>query len=121
MKKKINVKPITELELCFEDGKIVELVFNTEALMNFTEIGEITNISKLSKTNLPELCAKIIYSGAVVKDGNFTLDEARKIVSNLNVSTITEIIQEFNDNMDTGENRAEYQKNLMREFLQNLK
>jgi hypothetical protein len=117
LKKKINVKPVTELELCFEDGKTIELVFNTESLMYFTEIGEITDISKLTKTSLPELCSKIVYAGAVVKDGSFTLEEARKIVSNLDIGTVTEIIQEFTGNMDTGENKAELQKNLMREFL----
>jgi len=121
MKKKITVKPITELELCFEDGKIIELVFNMEALMRFTEVGEITDISKLTKTSLPELCSKIIYAGAIVKDDSFTLDEARKIVSNLDAGTVTEIIQEFTGNMDTGENKAELQKNLMREFLLNMK
>lgn len=117
MKKKINVKPVTEIDLCFDDGKTIELVFNVESLMYFTEIEDVSNISKLIKSSMPELCAKMLYSGAVVKNGEFTLDEARKVVSNLDINTITEIIQGFSGNLDTGELKEDVQKNLMREFL----
>jgi hypothetical protein len=122
MKKKIIAKPITEIDLEFED-RVIELVFNTESFMIFCEeseeINDIGDVMKLS--NLPDTCACIIYSGAVIRDPNFTLEEARKIVSNISVETITEIINEFSASNNPGKLQGDLQKNLMREFLSKKK
>lgn len=123
MNKRINVKPVSTIELAFEDGTIIEMKFDAEAIMNISSMeGGISSIMKMK--SITEACAKIIYAGTTSTNTNITLEEARKIVSNLDIGTITEIMEEFSDNAyagKTNEEKKELQKNLMREFLSTLK
>ncbi|MDF2609046.1 MAG: hypothetical protein K0R92_520 [Lachnospiraceae bacterium] len=117
MKKRINVQPVTEIELVFEDGSSLDIKFDAEAISNFNELdGGITAFIKEDK--LPERCAKIIYVGARSYKQDFTLDEARKITSELSPITITEIVSEFNESMGAAKNgvQSEMQKKLMEDF-----
>ena len=44
-KKTINVKPVSEIELQFEDGKSLTLRFDVKALVNFNDLkGGLTGI-----------------------------------------------------------------------------
>jgi hypothetical protein len=122
MKKIINVKPVTELELQFEDGKVICVVFDTEAVFNLTELDGGIN-SFMSEKSLPERCAKIIYAGAKTKQNEFTIEDARALVCELSPVTITEIMNEFNENMGVAKNevQSELQKKLMKQFLESQK
>lgn len=121
-KKIINVKPVTELELQFEDGKSLCIVFDTEAISNFNDLeGGIKGF--IEEKSIPEKCAKVIYTGAKSRQPDFTLEEARALVSELSPVTITEIMNEFNENMGATKNevQSELQKKLMKEFVETLR
>lgn len=111
MKKVINVKPLNEIELQFEDGKSLTLKFDCEALTRFNDIAKDFYKNK----SIPEMCAKVIYIGAKT----ITLEEARAIVANLDISSIIEIINEFNESMGVSldEVKGEHAKKLMAQFL----
>jgi hypothetical protein len=115
MKKRINVKPLTELELVFEDGKNLELVYDVKALLHFNELAN----EFLKDPTIPEICAKIVYIGGADRNESFDLEEARKVVACLDPETITIIINAFNETMGAGKNEVQkdLQKKLMEMFL----
>jgi hypothetical protein len=115
MKKVINVKPLTEIELQFEDGKCLSLIFDVEALLRFNNIAE----DFYKDTSTPEICAKIVYIGAKT----ITIEESRAIVSSLDPGTIIEIITEFNESMGVAQNgvQKEYAKKMIAQFLNSAK
>jgi hypothetical protein len=120
-RKTINVKPVTELELQFEDGKSLTLRFDVQALLNFNDLeGGLTGAIK--EKSIPIMCSKVVYIGAKAVDENFTYEEAVKITSELDPSTIVDIINEFNESMGTTKNevQSEAQKKLMKEFIESL-
>jgi hypothetical protein len=119
MRKKINVKPVNELELVFEDGKSLILKFDMEALLHFNDVAE----GLFQDISIPEICAKVIYIGGANYNDGFDLKEARKIVSNLDPETITVIINEFtaNMNIEMNEVQKELSKKLMEQFLSTKK
>lgn len=122
MKKIINVKPVTELELQFESGETLSLRFDVKAISNFNEIeGGINDF--LKEMSMPEMCAKVIYIAGVSNNSELTLERARVITSNLDPMTITEIMTEFNISMGSGKNEVqkEIQKKLMEQFLAQMK
>lgn len=112
MKKVINVKPLNEIELQFEDGKSLTLKFDCEALLRFNDIAKDFYKDK----SIPEICAKVVYIGAKT----ITLEEARAIVANLDPGSIMEIVSEFNESMGVSLKGAqkEYAKKLMAQFLE---
>lgn len=120
-KKIINVKPVSEIELQFEDGKSLTLRFDVKALLNFNDLDDGLN-GFIKDNSLPIMCSKIIYIGAKSVDNDFTYDEAYKITSQLDPSTITTIINEFNESMGTvkSEVQDEAQKKFMTEFLNKI-
>lgn len=121
-KRIINVLPVSELELQFEDETKLTLVFDMAAIANFNDLeGGMTAFVK--ENNIPERCAKIIYIGAKSGDHNFTLEKARTLVSQLSPVTITEIMNEFSESMGVSKNgvQSELQKKLMEEFLKSMK
>lgn len=120
-RKVISVKPVTELELQFEDGKSLCVVFDTEAFMNLSELdGGLTGFS--SEKSLPEQCAKIIYAGAKSRNKNFTLEDSRALVSNMDIASITDVINEFSESVGMTKNgvQGELQKKLMEQFIQTI-
>jgi hypothetical protein len=122
MKKTFSVKPVNEVELRFEDGKSIILMFDVNSLMNFSEIdGGINSI--LKEKSISELCAKIIFAAGAHYNEGFDLQEARRIVSELDIQTVTDIINEFNQSVGVTQNevQTELQKKLMAQFLTNLK
>jgi hypothetical protein len=122
MKKIINVKLVNELELKFEDGKSLTLKFDVQALSHILDFkGGLEEFIKDPST--PEVCAKLLYIGAVSNNVEFTVEEARKVVSNLDPATITTIINEFNESMGAGTNEVnkELQKKMMALFLNSKK
>ena len=103
-KKYYAVKPPVEIEIEFADGKKLELVFDVKSLfhLNDPEIGGIEAL--LDNVSQPELCAKIIYAGAKEKSPDLTLEMARAIVTNLDIFTITGIINDFSESIGADKN-----------------
>lgn len=113
-RKVIKVKPVTELELQFEDGRSLCVVFDTLAFYYLSELND-GNLGFSADERLPEQCAKIVYAGAKERQPEFTFEEARALVAELNIGTITEIMLEFGDGMESlkDEVQREQQKKLM--------
>ena len=121
MKKTFNVKPVTEIELKFENGESLDIVFDIEAISNFTDLeGGLTSF--IQEDKLPERCAKIIYIGAKARKQDFTLEDARTLVSNMDTLTITEVMNEFNESMGAAKNgvQSELSKKLMAQYLDKI-
>lgn len=118
-RKVINVKAPTELELQFENGKSLLVVFDTEAYSNFNDLeGGLMGLA--SDKSMSEQCAKILYAGAKLWNEGFTFEDARTLVSGMEPCTIIEIINEFNESAGMVKNgvQSELQKKLMEQFLQ---
>lgn len=109
MKKTINCKPVTEIELAFEEGKSIVLRFDLLALMNLKDMHELTT---LSEEPLPEVCAMLIASSS---SGAVTLEEARTIVSGMDLATVMLIMSEWSDALGVAEDEAT--KKLTAQFL----
>ena len=118
-KKYYAVKPPVEIEIEFADGKKLELVFDVKSLFHFNdpEIGGMEAL--LDNVSQPELCAKIIYAGAKEKSPDLTIEMARAIVTNLDIFTITGIINDFSESIGADKNMVlkDAQKKTMMEFI----
>lgn len=113
-KKSVNVKEPTELELKFEDGKSLTLLFDVEALLKFNDLpGGLAAF--VNEQSIPERCAMVLYIG----NKDLEIDEARKLVSNMDPGSITEIMLEFTTSMGATNNQMlqELQKKTMQEFM----
>ena len=92
MKKTIQCKPVDEIDLVFESGEVITLRFDTESWMYLQEIQiDLSEVFE-GKFSITEQCAMVIYAGS---HGSVELEKARQLVSNLNLATIQEIINEF--------------------------
>jgi hypothetical protein len=122
MKKTFNVKPPTEIELVFESGESLNIVFNAKALFHLSNDFENGIKALTDDTSHPEICAKLIYAGSVEQHKGMTLEKAREITCQLDLETINGIILEFQDSMGVMKNEKllEFQKKAMAEFLMNL-
>ncbi len=120
-RKVINVKPVTELELQFEDGKSLCVVFDTEAFYNLESL-KYDGMEFTEDEPLPEQCAKIVYAGALAKQPDITLDEVRAMVSDWSMGTITDVIFEFADSATSTKNgvQSEFQKKLMELYTRKI-
>jgi hypothetical protein len=122
MRKTINVKEPTELELKFEDGKSLILKFDMEALSNFYEMPEGLN-GFIHEESMVERCAMIVYISGLAQDNELTMEKSRAIVANMDPASITDVVTEFMLSMGGSNNELikELQKKTMQEFLQKLK
>lgn len=122
MRKTINVNEPNEIELAFNDGKTVVLTYDMMAIARFNDLpdGIMSYVNEKSKA---EQCAMVIYVGAALYNPEITLDDARKIVSRMDVGTVNEIMLEFSASMGSANKQSldELQKKTMQEFLNKLK
>lgn len=117
-RKRIECKPTPEIELAFEEGESILLRFDISALMAIQELeGGLNNLMEKS---VPEMCAVIMYGAGKEHNANFTLERAREIISNLSVSVITEIYEEFTDAMTASskQEKEELAKKVMAQYLE---
>lgn len=116
MKKKIMCKPATELELEFSDGESLCMKFDVKALMHLSETMDVNDIK--ASENIPDICANIVYASSCEYDDNMTQEKAKFIVSNMDIATITAIIEEFSDSVGTisDELKKINSKNAMNQF-----
>ena len=103
--KKINVRPTQTLTLGFEDGIKKELKFNAYTMMLLDEEfedGSMVIIVKAIKKPYLE-GSKVVYVGLKACDETVTYEEAKKITTMLDVSTIMEIVAMANDSVAPNE------------------
>lgn len=117
MKKKLNIEESTELELIFEDGKTLNLVFNVRAMSYLNDIGGMKELLSFGST--PEYCAKIIYITAKAAGNEISLEEARALVSSIKPSVILEIVKEFQESYVAGIDE-DTQKKIIAEALKQI-
>ena len=117
MKKVYSVKPKTEIELQFSDGKALKIVFDARAVYHFSDFGGLESLKDTN--NFKEPCALIIYAGSVENNEGITLEIAREIADSLDIDTMLSIINDFTDSLGTVKKEAlkEQQKNQMSQFL----
>lgn len=122
MKKTINVKEPTELELIFTDGKSLLLLFDVEALTNFSNLRNgLTGYIK--EKSLAKRTAMILYAAHLHYNSAFTYEEAKRIIANLDPATVMAINLEFTNNIgmtDNADMQDMIKKNL-REILETAK
>ncbi|MCI8627368.1 MAG: hypothetical protein HFI40_14075 [Lachnospiraceae bacterium] len=121
MRKKYQVQPATEIELEFPERTLL-LRFDAAALFHAQDLEG--GLSGLLQTKSPaELCTAIVYMGACEQEAGFSQEDARAIVSMLDLATVTGIIEDFTESMgqDMAAELNEVQKKTMMEFLQKLK
>lgn len=117
--KRYSVKPPTEISLDFEDGVSIYLKFDAKALQHANDLTE----EQMKKQNPAEMCALIVYMGGCDYNEGLGIEEARRIVSNLDIGTITGLIDDFNsalpDNIvqEAKEAQKEAQKKTTQNFL----
>lgn len=118
MRKVIECKPVSEVELRFNGGESILLRFDVEALITLQEIeGDLKAAMKKSPA---ELCVSILYAGAVGHNEGMTKERARELVCQMGIETITAIIDEFTESLGAGGNE-ETQKKLIAQLLENFK
>lgn len=104
--KKINVRPTQTLTLEFEDGIKKELKFNAYTMLILDEEFEDGSLAILVKAiKKPYLDgSKVIYAGLKACGETVTYEEAKKITTMLDITTIMEIIKIANESVIPTEN-----------------
>jgi hypothetical protein len=117
--KNISVEEATEVSLKFKDGKIIKLAFNARALsyLNDQKIGGLKGL--MSQKSIAEYCAKIIYVTAKSAGNAITIEEAKKITSEMKPITVNEIIAEFQESWG-GAVTEEDKKKLLAEMMETM-
>lgn len=100
-KKIITTKPVKPLTLEFEDGKTKDLKFTnyTVAILDEEfEEGSMSIIFNSFKKPYQNGC-KLIYAGMKTVDETVKFDDVKRIVVNMDIPTLFEIIQFAIDNL----------------------
>lgn len=73
--KRYKVKPVEKIELEFEDGHVIPMMFNMKSM------GFLGEAIREKKTRIvgPEFYALIIYAGCRACDDDFTFDQAEAL------------------------------------------
>lgn len=121
MKKTYNVKPATEIELVFQDGKTIKVVFDARAMYHFNDF-ENGIQSLADDVSQPEVCAKLLYVGCVENSKDMSIEKARELVCQLDIETISNVIIDFQESMGVIQNEMfkEAQKKTMEEYVMKL-
>lgn len=120
MRKVMACKAAPEIEISIDGGASVLLRFDISAISVLQEMeGGIAGIFSKS---FPEMAACLVYAGGANNNSNFTLEDARRLVSCMSVANINDIVLEFSESLGIEQNEAqkEISKNLMAQFLRTL-
>ena len=118
MAKKMVCKSAPEIEICIDGGDSKLLRFDVACLATLQEIKG--GIRALFKMNIPEQAANLIYAAGKDHNENFTLEEARKMVSCMDVSSVLEIIDVFSESVGSSADNPEandFIKKMMAQML----
>lgn len=99
MAKKMVCKTAPEIELSIDGGESKLLRFDVQCLAEVQEIeGGITALFKMP---ISEQAAVLIFAAGKNHNDNFTLDEARKMISCMDITSVLEIINTFSESIGT--------------------
>ncbi len=99
MAKKMICKSAPEIELCIDGGESKLLRFDVQCLAELQEIKG--GIKALFKMNVPEQAAQLVYAAGKNNNDNFTFEEARKMVSCMDIASVQEILNTFSESTGT--------------------
>ena len=110
-KKVMQCKPAPEIELVTEEGETILLRFNINMWVNLQE-GE-NGLEALKALSVPETAALIVYAAGKDLNEDFTLEKARTIISCMDMQSVSEILNTFNEstgfdieNLDDGQKKT---------------
>ena len=94
-KKVMQCKPAPEIELVTNKGETILLRFNINMWVNLQE-GE-NGLEALKSLSVPETAALIVYAAGKDLNEDFTLEKARMIISCMDMQSVSEILNTFNE------------------------
>ena len=116
MAKKMICKSAPEIELSIDGGESKLLRFDVQCLAELQEIEG--GIKSLFKMPIPEQAATLVFAAGKNYNDNFSLEEARKMVSCMDIASVQEIINTFSESTGTtSEVSNEYAKKLLAQML----
>lgn len=95
MAKKMICKSAPEIELCIDGGDSVLLRFDVQCLAELQEIKG--GIKSLFKMTIPDQAAQLVYAAGKNHNDNFTVEDARRMVSCMDIASVQEIINAFSE------------------------
>lgn len=99
MAKKMVCKSAPEIELSIDGGESKLLRFDVQCLAEVQEIEG--GIRALFKMPIPEQAAVLVYAAGKNHNDNFTLEEARKMITCMDITSVLEIINTFSESTGT--------------------
>ncbi len=118
--KKIAVRPANEIEISFNDKKMLA-TFNIKAMRYMLEALSEKG-KRVSEIPIEEFGAVVIYSGIKVNDPEFTMEEAVALALSINPADLESIIKDYNQSagiMDI-ETEEELTKKIIAQMLVGL-
>ena len=116
MAKKMICKSAPEIEISIDGGESKLLRFDVQCLAELQEIKG--GITKLFKMSLPEQAAAIVFAAGKNHNDNFTLDDARKMVSCMDIDSVKEILNTFAESAGTtSDASSDYAKKIIAQML----
>lgn len=96
MRKTMQCKAAPELEL-ISGKETILLRFNISMWANLQDTDE--GLEALKEASVSETCALIVWAAGKDNNDDFTLEKARALVSGMEVSNVSEIINIFSDSV----------------------
>ena len=116
MAKKMICKSAPEIEISIDGGESTLLRFDVQCLAELQEMKG--GITKLFKMSLPEQAAAIVFAAGKNHNDNFTLDDARKMVSCMDIDSVKEILNTFAESAGTTSDvSSDYAKKIIAQML----
>ena len=116
MAKKMICKSALEIELCIDGGESKLLRFDVQCLAELQEMDG--GLKALFKMTVPEQAASLVYAAGKNHNENFTLEEARKMISCMDIASVLTIIKSFSEAIgSTSEVSDEYVKKMLAQML----
>lgn len=116
MAKKMICKSAPEIELSIDGGESKLLRFDVQCLAELQEMKG--GIKALFKMSIPEQAAVLVYAAGKNHNDNFTLEEARKMVSCMDIASVQEIINTFSESTgSTSEVSSDMAKKILAQML----
>lgn len=116
MAKKMICKSAPEIEISIDGGESKLLRFDVQCLAELQEMKG--GIMKIFKMSLPEQAAAVVYAAGKNHNENFTLEEARKMVSCMDIESVKEILNTFAESSGTTSDvSSDYAKKIIAQML----
>lgn len=116
MAKKMVCKSAPEIEISIDGGDEKLLRFDVQCLAELQEIEG--GIKALFKMPITEQAATLVYAAGKNHNENFTLEDARKMVCCMDISSVKDIINTFSESTGSStELNSDFAKKMMAQML----